>query len=117
VPIDQLVQIGVILFLSVNDLLGPGVLFAFAAGRYHNPRKMPFVNLNAKNQIVGLVTGKIVKGAWLTSNWVRRILAARHQRRPSEQPVPVLEAPQQARVAWALFEGRPVCHSNCCHTF
>jgi hypothetical protein len=53
-----------------------------------------------------------VKDAWLTSNWVRRILAARHQRRPSEQPVPVLEAPQQARVAWALFEGRPVRHSN-----
>src|SRR6516164_1803448 len=79
--------------------------------------KMLFVNLNAKNQSVGLVTGKIVKGAWLTSNWVRRILAARHQRTPSEQPVPVLEAPQQARVAWALFEGRPVRHSNCCHTF
>ena len=78
--------------------------------------KMLFVNLNAKNQSVGLVTGKIVKGAWLTSNWVRRILAARHQRRPSKQPVPVLEAPQQARVAWALFEGRPVRHSNSCHT-
>jgi hypothetical protein len=30
--------VGVILFFSVNDLLGPGVLFAFAAGRYHNPR-------------------------------------------------------------------------------
>src|SRR5262245_8252430 len=30
--------VGAILFLSVNDLLGPGVLFAFAAGRYHNPR-------------------------------------------------------------------------------
>jgi adenylate cyclase len=30
--------VGVILLLSVNDLLGPGVLFAFAAGRYHNPR-------------------------------------------------------------------------------
>ena len=30
--------VGVVLFLSVNDLLGPGVLFAFAAGRYHNPR-------------------------------------------------------------------------------
>ena len=30
--------VGVILFLSVNDLLGPGVLFAFAAGRYIPPR-------------------------------------------------------------------------------
>jgi adenylate cyclase len=30
--------VGVILFLSVNDLLGPGVLFAFAAGRYYHPR-------------------------------------------------------------------------------
>jgi adenylate cyclase len=28
----------VVLIISVNDLLGPGVLFAFAAGRYHNPR-------------------------------------------------------------------------------
>jgi hypothetical protein len=33
-----LVAVGVILLLSVNDLLGPVVLFAFAAGRYHNPR-------------------------------------------------------------------------------
>ena len=30
--------VSVTLFLSVNELLGPGVLFAFAAGRYHNPR-------------------------------------------------------------------------------
>ena len=27
------------LLFSVNDLLGPGVLFAFAAGRYHHPRR------------------------------------------------------------------------------
>jgi len=27
-----------VLLLSVNDLLGPGVLFAFAAGRYYEPR-------------------------------------------------------------------------------
>ena len=31
--------IGVNLLFSVNDLLGPGVLFAFAAGRYHHPRR------------------------------------------------------------------------------
>ena len=41
-PVDLIVSlaltVGVILFLSVNDLLGPVVLFAFAAGRYHNPR-------------------------------------------------------------------------------
>ena len=30
--------VGVNLLVSVNDLLGPGVLFAFAAGRYHQPR-------------------------------------------------------------------------------
>src|SRR5271165_863172 len=32
-----LVVVGNLLF-SVNDLLGPGVLFAFAAGRYYEPR-------------------------------------------------------------------------------
>jgi adenylate cyclase len=30
--------VGASLLLSVNDLLGPGVLFAFAAGRYYEPR-------------------------------------------------------------------------------
>ncbi len=30
--------IGVNLIFAVNELLGPGVLFAFAAGRYHQPR-------------------------------------------------------------------------------
>ena len=30
--------VGVNLLFSVNDLLGPGTLFAFAAGRYHRPR-------------------------------------------------------------------------------
>jgi adenylate cyclase len=32
------VVVGANLLFSVNDLLGPGVLFAFAAGRYYNPR-------------------------------------------------------------------------------
>ena len=32
-----LVVLGNLLF-SVNDLLGPGTLFAFAAGRYYEPR-------------------------------------------------------------------------------
>jgi hypothetical protein len=32
-----LVVVGNLLF-SVNDLLGPGTLFAFAAGRYYEPR-------------------------------------------------------------------------------
>ena len=31
--------VGVNLLFSVNDLLGPGVLFAFAAGRYRRPRR------------------------------------------------------------------------------
>jgi adenylate cyclase len=30
--------VAAVLLLSVNDLLGPGVLFAFAAGRYYEPR-------------------------------------------------------------------------------
>jgi class 3 adenylate cyclase len=47
--------VGVILFFSVNDLLGPGVLFAFAAGRYHNPRieerALLFVDMRASTAI------------------------------------------------------------------
>jgi adenylate cyclase len=47
--------VGVILFLSVNDLLGPGVLFAFAAGRYHNPRieerALLFIDMRASTAI------------------------------------------------------------------
>jgi adenylate cyclase len=49
------VTVGVILFLSVNDLLGPGVLFAFAAGRYHNPRieerALLFIDMRASTAI------------------------------------------------------------------
>ena len=48
-------SVGVILFLSVNDLLGPGVLFAFAAGRYHNPRieerVLLFIDMRASTAI------------------------------------------------------------------
>ena len=44
-----------ILFLSVDDLLGPGVLFAFAAGRYHNPRieerALLFIDMRASTAI------------------------------------------------------------------
>jgi adenylate cyclase len=47
--------VGVMLFLSVNDLLGPGVLFAFAAGRYHNPRieerALLFIDMRASTVI------------------------------------------------------------------
>ena len=47
--------VGVILFFSVNDLLGPGVLFAFAAGRYHNPRieerALLFIDMRASTAI------------------------------------------------------------------
>ena len=35
-PLSLVVAVN--LLLSVNDLLGPGVLFAFAAGRYYEPR-------------------------------------------------------------------------------
>ena len=58
-PVDLIVAlmlaVGVILFFSVNDLLGPGVLFAFAAGRYHNPRieerALLFIDLRASTAI------------------------------------------------------------------
>jgi adenylate cyclase len=47
--------VGVMLFLSVNDLLGPAVLFAFAAGRYHNPRieerALLFIDMRASTAI------------------------------------------------------------------
>jgi adenylate cyclase len=47
--------VAVILFLSVNDLLGPGVLFAFAAGRYHTPRiedrALLFIDMRASTAI------------------------------------------------------------------
>ena len=50
-----MLTVGVILFLSVNDLLGPGVLFAFAAGRYHNPRieerALLFIDMRASTAI------------------------------------------------------------------
>ena len=35
----MLVAVAVNLFFGVNDLLGPGVLFAFVAGRYRRPRR------------------------------------------------------------------------------
>jgi adenylate cyclase len=58
-PFDLVValmlSVGVILFLSVNDLLGPGVLFAFAAGRYHHPRieelALLFIDMRASTAI------------------------------------------------------------------
>ena len=53
--VSLVLAVGVILFLSVNDLLGPGVLFAFAAGRYHNPRieerALLFIDMRASTAI------------------------------------------------------------------
>ncbi len=53
--VSLLLSVGVILILSVNDLLGPGVLFAFAAGRYHNPRieerALLFIDMRASTAI------------------------------------------------------------------
>ena len=53
--IGLVVAVGVILFFSVNELLGPGVLFAFAAGRYHNPRieerALLFIDMRASTAI------------------------------------------------------------------
>jgi adenylate cyclase len=43
--------VGASLLLSVNDLLSPGVLFAFAAGRYHEPcieeRALLFIDMRS----------------------------------------------------------------------
>ena len=47
--------VGFTLLISVNDLLGPGVLFAFAAGRYHTPRieerALLFIDMRASTAI------------------------------------------------------------------
>lgn len=55
VIVSLVAAVGVILFFSVNDLLGPGVLFAFAAGRYHNPRieerALLFIDMRASTAI------------------------------------------------------------------
>ena len=48
-------SLGYNLLLGVNDLLGPGVLFAFVAGRYHHPRReeriLLFVDMRASTAI------------------------------------------------------------------
>jgi len=48
-------SLGYNLLLGVNDLLGPGVLFAFVAGRYHHPlreeRILRFVDMRASTAI------------------------------------------------------------------
>jgi adenylate cyclase len=53
--VSLMLAVGVILFFSVNDLLGPGVLFAFAAGRYHRPRiedrALLFIDMRASTAI------------------------------------------------------------------
>jgi adenylate cyclase len=53
--VGLMLAVGLILFFSVNDLLGPGVLFAFAAGRYHNPRieerALLFIDMRASTAI------------------------------------------------------------------
>ena len=47
--------VGANLLFSVNDLLGPGVLFAFAAGRYYKPRieerALLFIDMRASTTI------------------------------------------------------------------
>ena len=48
-------SLGYNLLLGVNDLLGPGVLFAFVAGRYHHPRReeriLLFIDMRASTAI------------------------------------------------------------------
>jgi adenylate cyclase len=49
------VSVGANLLIAVNELLGPGVLFAFAAGRYHQPRieerALLFVDMRSSTEI------------------------------------------------------------------
>ena len=49
------VSLGYNLLFGVNDLLGPGVLFAFVAGRYHQPRleerALLFIDMRASTAI------------------------------------------------------------------
>ena len=57
--VDLLFSLGLVvganLLISVNDLLGPGVLFAFAAGRYYRPRieerALLFIDMRASTAI------------------------------------------------------------------
>jgi adenylate cyclase len=55
VLVSLALSVGVNLLVSVNDLLGPGVLFAFAAGRYYNPRieerALLFIDMRASTAI------------------------------------------------------------------
>ena len=48
-------SVGYNLLLGVNDLLGPGVLFAFVAGRYYHPRReeriLLFIDMRASTAI------------------------------------------------------------------
>jgi hypothetical protein len=48
-------SLGFNLLLGVNDLLGPGVLFAFVAGRYYHPRReeriLLFIDMRASTSI------------------------------------------------------------------
>ena len=48
-------SLGYNLLLGVNDLLGPGVLFAFVAGRYHHPRReeriLLFIDMRASTAL------------------------------------------------------------------
>jgi hypothetical protein len=48
-------SLGYNLLLGVKDSLGPGVLFAFVAGRYHHPRReermLPFIDMRASTAI------------------------------------------------------------------
>ena len=48
-------SLGFNLLLGVNDLLGPGVLFAFVAGRYYHPRReeriLLFIDMRASTAI------------------------------------------------------------------
>jgi hypothetical protein len=48
-------SLGFNLLLGVNDLLGPGVLFAFVAGRYYHPRReeriLLFIDMRASTAV------------------------------------------------------------------
>ncbi|MCL2430444.1 MAG: hypothetical protein FWD12_14530 [Alphaproteobacteria bacterium] len=70
--------------LSVNDLLGQGVLFAFAAGRYYNPRVeervLLFIDMRASTGIAERL------GELCSLNLLNRLVGDSGSLSPSRKP-------------------------------
>ena len=79
-------SLGFNLLLGVNDLLGPGVLFAFVAGRYYHPRReeriLLFIDMRASTAITAERTS--ARNAFWTS--LNRFITDLSLRGPSPRP-------------------------------